>query len=328
MLRPRGHRVLAGLGALLGAMIATGLVTGATLAAFSAQSSDAGNQLKAKPDWTPPTVSVVLVSKGSGADSYVRPTGAYRVYANVPSDGGNPPSGTGTVTANVTNLTPGTTAAPLTAGSYALNGVTYNYQSSSLTVGSSVTEGAKSFTLSATDNAGNTTSTSGTPVTVDATAPSTTDVQTINKAGGVAGKAEAGDKVVFTFSEKVEPSTILSGWDGTSINTTFHLDNQGSADRFSVYNNSDTTQTNLGTVSLGGKNYTTSTINFTGSTMAMSTAAPWTVTVTLGTTTGAPGTQTSATTMSWTPLTGITDLAGNNLPTTARSETGSADIDF
>src|SRR5689334_2850774 len=186
MPRRRTHRLLSGAGAILGSAVAAGLVPSATLAAFTSKSYNTGNSLSAKPDWTAPTIATVLVSKGSGATSYVRPTGTYRVYANVPTDSGNPPSGTKTVTANVTNITPGTTAAALTAGSYTVNGVSYNYQSAQLTVGSSVTEGAKAFTLTATDNANNAANANGTPVTVDATAPSTSDVQTTNKTGGTA----------------------------------------------------------------------------------------------------------------------------------------------
>jgi hypothetical protein len=328
MLRRRTHRLLSGGGAVLGSVIAAGLVTSGTLAAFNAKAGNAGNSVSAKADWTGPTVSAVLASKGSGADSYVRPTGTYRVYANIPRDGGQPPSGTGTVTANVTNLTPGTTAAPLTAGSYTLNGTSYNYASSTLTVGSAVTEGAKAFTLTANDNASNQTFVNGTPVTVDATAPSTTDVQTTNTTGGTAGHAETGDKLIFTFSEQVEPATILSAWTGSSTTVTVHLDHNPSADRVSVYDSANTTQLKLGTVNLGGKNYTSSNVTFTGSTMTMSTASPWTVTITLGTASGATTTQGSSTSMQWTPLSGITDLAGNSLPTTSRSETGSSDVDF
>lgn len=53
-----------------------------------------------------------------------------------------------------------------------------------------------------------------------------------------------------------------------------------------------------------------------------------TITVTLGTQSGAGTTVTANTTMTWRPPTNNDDRAGNALPTTARTETGTADREF
>ena len=45
---------------------------------------------------------------------------------------------------------------------------------------------------------------------VDNTAPSGTDVEAVN-GGATVGKAEAGDVVSFTFSEPIEPASLLAG---------------------------------------------------------------------------------------------------------------------
>ena len=53
-----------------------------------------------------------------------------------------------------------------------------------------------------------------------------------------------------------------------------------------------------------------------------------TITITLGTPSGTTGTVTTSGTMTWTPISGLTDRAGNACTTTPVDETGLADIDF
>src|SRR5205814_1202211 len=131
----------------------------------------------------------------------VKQGGVYYVYANV-SDTGAPASGVSTVTANVSNITSGSTAVTLTAGSYSAGGVAYAYRSAALTASNPLSAGSKSWTLTMTDGAGNSAATAGSAIIADNTAPAGSDVQTANKAGGTAGHAEAGDTVTFTFSER------------------------------------------------------------------------------------------------------------------------------
>ena len=51
---------------------------------------------------------------------------------------------------------------------------------------------------------------------MDNTAPTATDVQTTNVGGGTNGKAETGDTITFTYSETLDPYSILAGWNGSS----------------------------------------------------------------------------------------------------------------
>jgi hypothetical protein len=329
MLSRRTHRLLRAGGVVLGSAAAAAAVTGGTFAAFSSTSGSSGNVISAKADWVGPTVDAVVTSKGTGVDGYVHPGGTYRVYADVPSDSGAPPSGTKTVVTDVTSLTAAEGAADLAAGTFAHGGTTYNRRSALLTVDPGTTEGVKTFTLSATDNDDNVTRRINLPVTVDATPPAATDVQTSNGGGGTGGRPDSGDQITYTFSERVEPDTILTGWSGTTAGAvTVRLADDPAGDTITVYDQADATATALGVLDLGGTDYTTANVTFTASTIEMSTSAPWTVTVTLGTATGPTTTQAGPTTSTWSPQAGITDVAGNELPTTPRSETGAADAEL
>jgi large repetitive protein len=115
-----------------------------------------------------PTVSgIAIANTTTSAVGLLKKSGAYIVYANV-SD----PSGVSSVKANVSALTSGQTALTLAACSSAcsVGGVTYGYKSASKTAGSSLVAGSVSYTVTATDGVGNTTTPTGT-VTVDNTAP-------------------------------------------------------------------------------------------------------------------------------------------------------------
>lgn len=159
---------------------------------------------------------------------------------------------------------------------------------------------------------------------VDNTAPRATDIQTANVTGGTAGKPEAGDTVTYTFSEStINPSSILSGWTGTSQAVTVRFSN-ANPDLLTVWNSANTAQLPLGTVA-ASTGYVTAATTFTGSTMVKSGN---TITITLGTPSTATATGTANTTLQWTPSATLTDLAGNPMTTTAVNETGTADKDF
>src|SRR6185312_10786827 len=113
-------------------------------------------------------------------------------YANA-TDAGNPASGVGTVTADVSNISSGSNAVPLSAGSYTVGGVTYAYASAELTASSPITEGAKSYTVSATDNAANASAPASFNVTVDNGAPSQGFVNIVRADGSAPGFIRQGD---------------------------------------------------------------------------------------------------------------------------------------
>ena len=128
----------------------------------------------------------------------------------------------------------------------------------------------------ATDNAGNVTN-SATVANrvVDNTAPTATDIQT-GVTGATAAKPEQGDTLIFTFSEQIQPTTIVAGWNGTGTQTvtvTMDTGNHLTIAGATLVN---------GFITLGGANYiqATKTVIFSNSTISQSGS---TVTLTLGT---------------------------------------------
>ncbi len=155
----------------------------------------------------------MIAKSAGGAAGSIKQGGTYYVYANV-TGSGTPPAGLGSLTADVSAITTGQTAAALSSGSYTVDGQSYNYRSARSPPRAACPAGTDAFTVKLTDSAGTATSTSYS-VTVNNTAPRASDIQTANVAGGTAGKPELGDTMTFTFSEPIDPDTVLSGWDGS-----------------------------------------------------------------------------------------------------------------
>jgi hypothetical protein len=276
------------------------------------------------PDTTPPTVASSVISKTTPyLPGFIHQGGTYYVYANVTDAG----SGVATVRANVATVTTGQTNVALVAGAYSIGGTAYNYRSASLTANAVLAAGAKAYTITATDVATNSVTQGGFSVTVDNTVPSGTNVQTTN--AGVAGQPGIGDTMILTFSEQIDPQTILAGWTGTSTAVVVRITQAGGGDQVTVRNAANTAVLPLGTVNLVGTNYVTATRDFgatgTASTMVQAGNA---ITVTLGTPSGAVGTQAVANNMIWTPAAAATDRAGNACQTTNATEALPLDIDF
>ena len=204
-----------------------------------------------------------MIAKSAGGDSgAIKQGGTYYVYANV-TGSGTPPAGLGSLTTDVSAITTSQTAAALTSGSYTIDGQSYNYRSAQLTAKSSLSAGTSSFTVKLTDSAGTATTTSYS-VTVDNTAPRASNIQTANVSGGTIGKPETGDTVTFTFSEPIDPDTVLSGWDGSSQSVIVAILDGGSSgdDKLEVLNASTLATLPFGTVDLGRKDYVTKTTAF------------------------------------------------------------------
>jgi hypothetical protein len=302
-----------------------------TLAAFTGATGSPANRVTAAPDFLAPAVpSSVTAKSAGGTPGFIKQGGTYHVYANV-TDDGNPPSGTGTVTANVANVTTGQTAAALASGSFSVGGVSYNFRTAQLTANGSLSEGSKSYGVSATDNAANGPTLVSFSVTVDNTAPSASDVQTAN-GGASAGTAEPGDTVTYTFGEPIDPNSVLSGWNGASTSVVVRLINGGvlpvTADTVQIWNAANNAQLPLGLITLpsgtylGGLSGIDSALfgaTGTASTMVMTGS---TITITLGTASGSQGATAGllAGAMSWVPSATPTDRAGNAETTTTVNE--------
>jgi hypothetical protein len=322
--------------ALVAAALAALLVGSASLARpsvwgnFTATAPNEGNSITAAADFRPPTASASVIGKTAGGiNGQIKKGATYYVYANV-SDTGNPASGVSTVTANVSSLTTGSTAVPLSAGSFTSGGVTYGYRSAALTSNSSLAAGTYTYSLTLTDVAGNSQTQSGFSVSVDNTGPTGTDVQTAN-GGSISGRADAGDTISFSFSKAIDPNSVLSGWSGSATSVVVRLNNGSGSnnDTVTIYNSTNSTQLPLGSINLGRVDYAGSNITFgatgTASSMVMNSN---TITITLGTQSAAATTASATGTMSWTPSASATDPAGNAVSTTVVTESGAADKDF
>lgn len=279
-------------------------------------------------DLVPPSVGASVIAKTTPyLPGYIRQGGTYYVYASV-ADGGCSPSGVASVSANVSTVTTGQTTVALASGSFSAGGVSYTHRSGSLTANAALTAGAKAYTITATDVAGNGTTQSGFSVTVDNTRPVGADVQTTN-GGGTLGKPELGDGMTLTYSETLDPESVLSGWTGAATNVVVRITQNAGGDVLTVRNAANTAQLPMGSINLTGTAYVTTTRDFgasgTSSTMIQSGS---TITITLGTASGTTGTQATTGVMAWTPTTTVTDRAGNTCMTTVATETGAADVDF
>ena len=315
-----------------------------TFAAFASRTANEGNVVQAASDFRAPAVGTVAIAKAAGGSAgFVKAGGEYFVYANVAADTGAPASGIASVKANVNALTSGSTAVSMSAGSFTADKVSYGYRSAALAA-SAVAEGVKAFTVTATDVAGNANTKEGS-VTVDNTAPKSSDVQTTNVGGGTTGLAEQGDTLVFSFSEPVEPALILAGWDGSATSVVVRVNDNGllglpaGNDSVQVWNAANSTVLPLGTVDLGRSDYASGVLGGsfrfgatgTPSTMTMSGS---TVTVTFGTynstiiVDAARGIAAGTGTMVWTPVATPYDRAANTMATTTASESGAADKDL
>ena len=117
---------------------------------------------------------------------------------------------------------------------------------------------------------------------------------------------------------------MWSGWSGASTPVNVTFTNSGTTDTVTVAT-ATTGTVKLGTVATNG-NYVSANTTF-ASTMVRS-ADGASIVVTLGTPTNVAAAAVTAKNMTWTPVVGIIDLAGNTSTTaTAYTETD-ADVDF
>ena len=315
-------------------------------AANFSSTAAAGNTVASAADWLPPSVSSTAIAKQTGyLAGSIKQAGTYYVYANV-ADSGNPGSGISTATTDVSAVTTGSTAVSLTSGSYSVNGVSYNYRSALLTANGTLS-GTKSYTITSTDALSHAQTQNGYSVAIDNTAPTATNISTGNASGGNHGLAEAGDTITFTFSEQIDPQSILAGWTGASTNVVVELIDGGCtlvlcpADSFKIYNSSYSATLPFGTVGLGIDDYygcanlaivctnTPTAFGATGtaSTMVQSGSS---ITITLGTNSGGSGSLHDVGTnsnMVWTSTTTPYDAAGNTATGNSFTETDS-DFEF
>ena len=150
-------------------------------------------------------------------------------------------------------------------------------------------DGTDSFTYRAFD--GTTTGNIATVTITDNIAPTAVDVQA-GTAGSAPSRLDQGDTITFTFSEPIDPSSIVAGWDGTgSTNVVVRLTDNGPLDddRLEVYNATNSSRLSLGVVDMGRGDYVRATIGF-GSVYYGATGTPSTMTISGNTVTVVLGT--------------------------------------
>ena len=159
------------------------------------------------------------------------------------------------------------------------------------------------------------------------TTPTGTDIQVVN-GGATAGLAEPNDVITLAYSEPLNPATITAGFTGTSTAIRVRLTNSGAGDRMEFRTSTGGTQFYLTTgLSLGGTNYVSNTVEF-NATMVQDANR---IVITLGTVrSGATRlrTQTTNTTMAWTPSATARDWANHAVGTTPVNEAPPADVEF
>lgn len=179
-------------------------------------------------DRTAPTISASIAAATSDTTQggFVKPSGTYYVYANV----SDPISGVNTVNANLSNVTTsGATNVALTAGSYTVGAATYNYRSASLTA-SAVAAGTKSYTVTAVDNATNSSGAQPFSVVVDGTPPtisgsvvaSTTDTTSggyVRTNGSYYVYSNVSDPTAGVATVTANVSSLTSGATATTLST-------------------------------------------------------------------------------------------------------------
>ena len=187
-------------------------------------------------------------------------------------------------------------------------------------------DGTYTLFVRATDTVGNMATTS-TVFVIDKTKPTAAGFTTTNVSN--ARRLEVGDTYTLTYSEAVNPSSIIAGWNGaTTQNVVVKATNSGTNDKLTVYAPNGTTQLPLGTVALKRGDYVTGAMTFgltgTASTLTMSGTS---LTIRLGTPSGTPAAAAAAANATWTPSALGTDLAGNAAATAVYTETD-LDNDF
>ncbi|HEX2085140.1 MAG TPA: Ig-like domain-containing protein [Solirubrobacteraceae bacterium] len=194
-----------------------------------------------------------------------------------------------------------------------------------------VADGLYDFRAIGADVAGNTAIGTLTNQRIDNFAPSGSDVQTYD-GGGTQGVIQTGDSIVLTYSEAMDPASIVSGWNGTgsqSIHVRFAHHNQG--DRLTFYDSANTNVLPLGAtnaVVLGEDYVPGSGATYAATLTRSASGAAFTIVLGARTAGSVNAAAPPAATARWTPAAAALDLVGKACSTTARNETGTADVEF
>jgi peptidoglycan/xylan/chitin deacetylase (PgdA/CDA1 family) len=174
-------------------------------------------------------------------------------------------------------------------------------------------DGSYDLRALAADGVGHTTVASNTPFTgrsILNTPPAAKSVSTTDGTPNTKGKAEKGDSVTFTYTEPIQPNSILAGWNGSATAVQVQLSgNNKTNTAVTVWKSDGSAQLPLASPMLLGAVYNNSALVVFNGTMVQTGSA---ITVTLGSL--ASGTVNSKAvtggTLTWTASSGATNLAG------------------
>jgi hypothetical protein len=281
-------------------------VTAANGAGLSSGGTGATNPFTPTADSTGPVAtSATVVDATARQGGFIHQGGSFLIYANVSDAGG---VSTVTATINAISTTTSTALTPCTSGCV-VNGVTYDYKSAQQAAKNPLPAGAYNYTITATDNVGNTATSAGFPVTADSTGPTVTTITSTNNDGAVA----AGDTLTVTYNKNIAPASVNT----TAAAATLTFSQSGSGDVMvsimGLMAQSDTGLTKGSWVANGKSVTCPGTLSVSGSTVT------WTATGACGANlmpgmTGTLGFNPDTTTA------GVEDFAGNT-PTGTRAYT-------
>jgi hypothetical protein len=299
-------RVLAIVGLLL---VASGAVrtSGAT---FTASAAPSHASFATAGDWVAPAVTLTA------------PAGAY-VTTATPTLSGAAGTATGDLTTVTVRIYGGAaaTGTPVQTRTATASGATWTTTATTLAEGQYTAQATQSDSVNTGTSAART-------FTVDTVKPTAKTVSTTNKPGTTAGHLDSGDVVTFTYSEAVDPASVLAAWDGASTSVKVRFTNAGTfgaSDTFTVLDASANANVHLGSVDAKG-DFVSATTTF-AATMARS-ADGASIAVTLGTPASVQTLAVTAKNMVWTVGAGIADPAGNAIATPATWTETDTDLDF
>ena len=305
---------------VLGALAAAGSGVGLSSAAFTAHEEFTGSITTAS-DWVAPSLTLTAPADDSSLKS-----------ANVTLSGaaGDASGDDTTVTVSIWSGT-SVTGTPVTTRTVTRSGAAWSTSVTGLAPGTYTARATQS------DSSDNTATSAANTFTIDTTAPTRVSMSAAN-GSGTAGHLDAGDTITFAYSERMLPSSILSGWGGSAASVKVRFFSSSGGDSFTVLDSSsaanvklDNGTTSSGGVSLGSSaNYVTGTATFSANLTQSADGTSFVVTLA-----GSPdtpsrivSTQVTAKNMTWTPKTGPTDMAGNALASTASWTETDNDRDF
>jgi Bacterial Ig-like domain len=292
---------------LLAAVLAAAAAVQGSQATFTASKTNAGSSFVTASKF-PPTVTLTTPANNSATND------------TTPTLSGAADNATGDSTTVTVKIYSGATATGTALQTKTANrgtGTTWS------TTASTLAQGTYTAVATQTDTSGNTGTSSANTFKVDTTAPTASSISANNTTGGTAGKIESGDTLTYTYSEAIDPATVLPGWSGASTAVHIKFTSSGN-DTITVLTTADATSIKLGSVATNA-DYVTTTTTF-NATMALS-ADGTSVVVTLSTPSNVSSSASPGRNMSWTPNTSVKDLAGNAVSATAYNET-SSDVDF